>query len=196
MVPFPDRQERSTQSLASSVSEWIAGIKAGRAEAAERLWRRYFADLVRLARKKLRSARRSVADEEDVAAIVFQNLWQGAKAGRFPELRNRDNLWPLLVVLTSRRVNDLFRYQQRRGCTDALENLDILIATGPTPEYAATMAENMSRLFSLLDPEQAEIGRRKLEGFENDEIARELGCSLRSVQRKLQIIRRKWDMNP
>ena len=37
-----------------SVTRWIADLKAGDAEAARPLWDRYFADLVRVARTKLR----------------------------------------------------------------------------------------------------------------------------------------------
>jgi hypothetical protein len=37
----------------SSVSQWIAGAKAGDSEAVRRLWERYFGQLVTLARKKL-----------------------------------------------------------------------------------------------------------------------------------------------
>jgi DNA-directed RNA polymerase specialized sigma24 family protein len=32
----------------------------------------------------------------------------------------------------------------------------------------------------------------KLEGFSNEEIARSLDCSLRTVERKLEEIRKRW----
>ena len=196
MVPLHDKGAQGSSSSAdSSVTQWVAGLKAGEAEAAERLWNRYFQRLVRLARKMLGSTPRRMADEEDVAATVFRNLWQGASTGRFPELRNRENLWPLLVVLTSRRVHDLLRYQKRRSSEDAPEELDHVIAKEPTPEFAAMMTENVSRLFAVLDPVQRQVAQGKLEGRENAEIARGLGCSERTVERKLQVIRRIWDEN-
>jgi RNA polymerase sigma factor (sigma-70 family) len=197
MVPSHDEgKNASSSSVNASVTQWIAGLKAGKAQAADRLWHRYFERLVRLARRKLGSAPRRVADEEDVAAIVFRNLWQGAESERFPELRNRENLWPLLVVLTSRRVHDLFRREKRRGSDDAAEELDHVIAEEPSPEFAAMMTENVSRLFAVLDPAQRQVAQGKLEGLENAVIARKLGCSLRTVERKLQVIRRIWDENP
>ncbi len=198
MVPLHDKGAQGSSSSAdSSVTQWVAGLKAGEAEAAERLWNRYFQRLVRLARKMLGSTPRRMADEEDVAATVFRNLWQGASTGRFPELRNRENLWPLLIVLTSRRVRDLLRYHKRRGCEETPENLDHLIAEEPTPEFAAIMSENVVRLFDLLDnPVLRRVAQAKLEGRENAEIARQLGCSLRTVERKLKVIRRIWDANP
>ncbi len=197
MVSSHENKENASSSSAdSSVTQWVAGLKEGKAEAANRLWHRYFERLVRLARRKLGSAPRHVADEEDVAAIVFRNLWQGAEAGHFPELLNRENLWPLLVVLTSRRVHDLLRYQNRRGKNEAPEELDHVIAEDPTPQFAAMMSENVSRLFAVLDPTQRQVAQGKLEGLENAEIARQLGCSERTVERKLQVIRRIWDENP
>jgi RNA polymerase sigma factor (sigma-70 family) len=198
MVPRQDKSENLLSSSAQmSVTQWIVGLKEGKAEAADRLWHRYFERLVRLARKKLGSSPRRMADEEDVAAIVFRNLWQGAEAGQFTELRNRENLWPLLVVLTSRRVHDLLRYQKRRGSDDAPEELDHVISEEPTPEFAAMMTENVSRLFGMLkDPAQKQVAQGKLEGRENAEIARQLGCSERTIERKLQLIRRIWDANP
>jgi len=197
MVPSRDKGEKASAiSADTSVTQWIAGLKAQEAEAAEHLWHRYFDRLVRLARKKLGSGPRRAADEEDVAAIVFRNLWQGAEAGRFPELRNRANLWPLLVVLTSRAVQALLRSEKRRGNRDAPEELDQIISEEPTPEFAAMMTENVTRLFAVLDPVQKQIAQAKLEGRENVEIARQLGCGLRTVERKLNLIRQTWDANP
>jgi RNA polymerase sigma factor (sigma-70 family) len=192
-----DKGENTPSSSAnSSVTEWIERLKTGEAEAADCLWNRYFERLVRLARKKLGSTPRREADEEDVAVIVFRNLWQGAELGRFPELRNRENLWPLLVVLTSRRVHDLRRREKRRSSDGDPEELDHIIAEEPCPEFAAMMTENVSRLFAVLDPVQRKVAQGKLEGRGNAEIARELGCSQRTVERKLHVIRRIWDANP
>ncbi len=42
-----------------SVTGWVSGLKAGDAEAATQLWQRYFVDLVRLARPRLRDISRA-----------------------------------------------------------------------------------------------------------------------------------------
>jgi RNA polymerase sigma factor (sigma-70 family) len=196
MVSSHDGETPSQFSADSSVSQWIVQLKDGKAEAAEKLWQRYFEKVVGLARKKLGSAPRQMMDEEDIAVNVFDNLWQGAAKGKFPELRNRDNLWPLLVVLTSRRVYDHFRHEKQRPSDAGGEELDTLIAKDPSAEYVAIMTENFSRLFAMLEPKQKKVAQAKLEGLENTEIAKALGCSLRTVERKLQIIREIWDRNP
>src|SRR5262249_54109741 len=67
-----------------SVTAWIASLKAGDADAAQALWRRYFAALVRRARDKLRGAPKAVADEEDAALNAFDSFVRGAAGGRYP----------------------------------------------------------------------------------------------------------------
>ena len=56
------------------------------------------------------------------------------------------------------------------------------------------MTEEMRRaLESLGDDVQREVALGKLAGYNNRELAERLGISLRAVERKLSIIRRKWD---
>ena len=45
----------------------------------------------------------------------------------------------------------------------------------------------------LRDDTQREIARLRLEGYENTEIAEKTGVSLRSVERKLKLIRETWE---
>src|SRR5262249_34579127 len=90
-----------------SVTAWLERLKAGEPTAAENLWARYFASLVRLARARLRGSPRAVADEEDAALSAFDSLCQGAARGHFPRLDDRDDLWRVLVVITERKAIDL-----------------------------------------------------------------------------------------
>ena len=39
---------------------------------------------------------------------------------------------------------------------------------------------------------KAQKSQAKLEGYTNDEIAGQLGCSVRTVERRLRLIRKKW----
>ena len=43
------------------------------------------------------------------------------------------------------------------------------------------------------DGRRRSIALRRLEGYENAEIARELGCALRTVERRLALIRQIWE---
>jgi hypothetical protein len=59
------------------------------------------------------------------------------------------------------------------------------------------VAEECERLLSLLgDAELKSIAVWKTEGYTNEQIALELGCVLRTVERKLQAIRQCWANEP
>ncbi len=194
-----------------SVAQWIGQLKAGDPVAAQRLWERYYDRLVRLVRGKLHGVPRRTADEEDVALSAFDSFCQGAAAGRFPLLADRDNLWPLLVLIASRKVCDLAEYQRRqkrgggrvrgesglRGPGDGSAvrgGLDHLAGEAPTPELVAQVAEEYTRLLDLLGDEQLRsVALWKMEGYTNEEIAGKLGCVLRTVERKLRTIRSIWE---
>jgi len=63
----------------------------------------------------------------------------------------------------------------------------------PTPEFAAQMAEEFQRLFARLDdPILQSIARCKMEGYSNEDIAAQIGRSIRTVERKLSLIRDCW----
>lgn len=193
-----------------SVTRWIGQLKSGDPAAAQRLWERYFPRLVRLALKKLRGANRRVSDEEDLALSVFDSFCRGAAHGRFPQLADRDNLWPLLVAITEHKATDRARHgaRQKRGGTRVLGESAFGAATGsdadqrgieqvvgrePTPEFAAQMAEECQRLLALLDDDGLRtLAVCKLEGYSNEEAAAKLGWALRTVERRLGLIRSIW----
>jgi WD40 repeat protein len=79
-----------------SVTHWLGLLRAGDAVAAQPLWEGYFRRLVGLARARLQGVPRRAADEEDVALSAFDSFCQGAQAGRFPRLADRDDLWQVL----------------------------------------------------------------------------------------------------
>ncbi|WP_165223300.1 ECF-type sigma factor [Aquisphaera insulae] len=184
-----------------SVTLWIRSLKAGDERAASSLWRRYFDTLVRLARGRLRNAPRTVSDEEDVALSAFHCLCRGATAGRFPRLDDRNNLWRLLTTIVSQKAVDQRRQQGRakrgggRGivATDLNQDGDPLALVAgrqPGPEVAAASDEDYQNLLRRLgDDELRRIAAWKLEGRDNDEIARRLGCSPRTLRRRLGEIR-------
>ena len=192
-----------------SVSAWIEQLKAGDAAAAAPLWQGYFRRLVGLARQRLGAAPRGVADEEDVALSAFASFCRAAAQGRFPRLDDRDDLWQVLMMLTARKAINLIereRSQKRggqmvraaaRGDTlggSEADALAALPAPGPTPEFAAEVAEECRRrLEALGDDELRGVVVDKMEGYTNEEIAARRGWSLGKVERKLRLIRKTWE---
>jgi DNA-directed RNA polymerase specialized sigma24 family protein len=197
-------------SPSGSVTQWINKLKAGDDAAAQKLWQSYFERLVALARKKLRGTPRRAADEEDVALSAFDSFCRGAAQGRFPQLADRGDLWQLLVLITARKAIDLVhqeRRQKRGGGTVQGESAFLAIPDSsgeeagleqfagrePTPEFAAQLAEECRRLLSVLaDEELRRVALWKMEGYTNEEIAAKLGCVLRTVERKVRVIRSRW----
>jgi DNA-directed RNA polymerase specialized sigma24 family protein len=54
-------------------------------------------------------------------------------------------------------------------------------------------ADECRRLLGLLrDRGLAQVAMLRMEGYTNQELADQLGCSLRTVARKLELIRRTW----
>ena len=188
-------------SQAGSITRWIGQLKSGDSLAAQKLWEVYFARMVKLARHRLDSAPRRAADEEDVALSAFYSLCQGAQDGRFSTLADRDNLWSLLVAITAHKCVDLVRRENRQkrggGAVAALPAVDELISQEPSPEFVAEVADQCERMLALLDAtgdvDLKPIALGKMQGETPAEMATRLGCSRRSVERKLQVIVRIWE---
>jgi DNA-directed RNA polymerase specialized sigma24 family protein len=191
--------------VSHTITQWIDGLKAGEQAAAEELWQRYFHRLVGLARQRLAGGPRRAADEEDVAISAFKSLCTGAQRGSFPDLANRDNLWAVLVILTVRKTHDQLQHEHRlrRGgggvvCETDLNasrqgSLESMLAGEPTPELAAILAEEYRLRLESLDADARAVAEHKMDGYSNEEIAAVLGCGLRTVERKLALIRRIWE---
>ncbi len=190
-----------------SVSDWICQVKEGDEEAAQALWERYFPQLLNVARKRLRFHPKTYADEEDVALSALNNFFGAAADGQFPHLNDRESLWRLLSKITHRKAIDLIRYHLRRtnqpvdGESDVQvlqiyfggRSIDELADDQVESGLAAIAAEEFQRLFAQLpDANLQKTALARLAGQSNAEIARQFGCSIRTVERRVQMIRSFW----
>ncbi|MBA4191921.1 MAG: RNA polymerase subunit sigma-70 [Planctomycetaceae bacterium] len=191
-----------------SITRWLGPLKAGEEAAIPQLWERYFPRLVELARKKLRAGPRRMADEEDAALSAFDSFCRAAEAGRFPQLFHRDDLWHILVVITTRKAANLIRQEnaQKRGAGQVRAEADLqnngddsgprlaeMLARDPDPAFVAEATEQCRHLLELLPTaELRQVAVRKMEGHTNEEIAAELNRPVGTVERRLREIRRRW----
>ena len=191
------------------VTLWIDELRHADPGAARKLWNHFFSRLYEQGRKKLRPETRRVYDEEDAVQSAFHSFCAGIAAGRFPDLHDRDSLWNLLLKITANKVADRQRHEQqqkrdvRRNISEALltqssadsvpAGVDVLASREPTPELAAEFVETCASLFqSLNNPGLRQVVLLRMEGYTDDEIAQRLTWSRRTVQRRLEIIRRHW----
>jgi RNA polymerase sigma factor (sigma-70 family) len=195
-------------SRASSVTAWMSKLKAGEYSSLQELWEQYSGRLVELAQQRLQNAPRQLADEHDIVNSVFLSLCRGAQAGRLRELKNRDELWWLLLAITKRKIVDHVRREtaKKRGAgqVETEANLageassigfriDRVIATEPSPELVVMLEEEHNRLLNVLrDDRLRQVATLRIEGYSVQEIADRLQIGKRSVERKLNLIRSRW----
>lgn len=188
------------------VTLWIERLREEQdSEAAQKLWNKYATQLATVARKRFGDLSRRVYDEEDAAISAFRSFCNGVAQQRFLELNDRDNLWAILVTITSRKVIARQRreHRQRRGGADVWEE-PLYAGSGednefpepagpePTPEFVAEVADECEALLNRLEDDTLrDVTLLKLEGYTNEEIAEKLGYTRRSIQRKLARIRQQ-----
>ena len=198
----------SPSSARSSVSDWIDSLKRGSDDASLKIWRRYVEQLVREADRRLKNLPRRAADGEDIAQQAFAAFFRGVAANRFSKLDDRNDLWQLLVMLAGRRANDHLRHElgpehgggRVRG-DSALEQpadrsgsgavgFDNVAAPPVTPESAEALIRLIQRTFPALDDEELQqIVLDRASNYTHVEIAERRGTSLRTIERKLALIR-------
>jgi DNA-directed RNA polymerase specialized sigma24 family protein len=210
-VSYPPVEGGFAVAATEEVSQWIARLTDGDSQAAQVLWEKYFAKLVRFARRKLDGIPLRSADEEDVALSAMHSFCRGMADHRFDQVNDRSELWKLLVTITARKAcaqrrrqfaakrgggrvhgESIFhRVDQGEDQTDV--GIGQILGHEPTPELANMVAEDCRRMLDgLTDPTLRQVAVWTLEGYTIQEIADRLKCVRRSVERKLERIRQKW----
>ncbi len=183
--------------------EWLQRLNSGDERAFEFLWNRFFRKMVAIAKQRIPQTHRGVRDEEDIALSAFKSFCLGFKAGDYVETQSVDCIWPLLVRITINKANDHLRRNLRQK-RDSSRNVQI----SPTDLEALAIEDDACGLdtaaneiiASLIDSIQKTgdhdlmlIVLNTLQGEPPSEIAKRMECSIRTVQRKLQTIRRIWE---
>ena len=194
----------------SSVTEWIEDLRNNDPLATEKIWHRFVNALVSVANKKLKNSCCRIATGEVVAADAFVDFFKKTPDD-FGRLFDRNDLWKILVVITERRAIDAIRREgtisrgggmvintcdldegPESGQNPAIQPVD---STEP-PDVELMLIEAFEeRIDSLPNELLRQIAIDRLEGFSNGEIARKHGTSVRSVERKLALIRKSWREN-
>ena len=136
--------------------------------------------------------------------MTFQSFCLRLANGKF-ELDDRQDFWRLLVrmALNKTRREVAAQLAQKRDARrdTSIEDegifFELLDQRTPTPEETVVMAEEMARLLDRLPADIRVIAVWKFEGHTNEEIAAKLGYAVRTIERKVKLIRKRWsDENP
>jgi RNA polymerase sigma factor (sigma-70 family) len=169
----------------------VAGLRAGDPAALRLFIERFAPALERVANRAIDPAMRRRFGAESVAQSVCRTFLRRAGGGQF-ELTDPDRMWSLLVAIALTKVRDKSRFHLRKrrrldreraidGDAEALAGAD----PGPTPEALAAFEEGLAAVMESLDDEERRIVELRLEDRGPAEIATELGCSARTVRRRL-----------
>lgn len=185
-----------------SVTQFFGQLRTGSPAAAEALWERFFPRLVALARKTLVGRPQRVADADDAAQSAFASFCLRVKAGEY-DVGNRTDLWNLLGVITANKARMQARREgaEKRGGGRVVGECGLTrpdgnplpldeVAAGPV---AADFDLQCADLLDRLEPELREIAVLRLLGYRNAEIADMQDCTERRIERKLNLIRKRWE---
>jgi DNA-directed RNA polymerase specialized sigma24 family protein len=193
----------------SDFDQLLEAVRAGDERAIATLWEDYFQKLVRIAAKRLPANLKRSGDEEDIALSAFHSFIAGIRRDQYPDLSGPDNLWGLLITLTSRKAHAHLRHQtrQKRGGGNVrgesvfmdAESMDRGGGIGgigsddDSADIHAELAEACEGLLAELGDEQLrQIAVMRMDGYFVNEIAENLTMSKRAVERRLQLIRKIW----
>ncbi|WP_179957537.1 ECF-type sigma factor [Exilibacterium tricleocarpae] len=175
---------------------WIDGLRAGEKEASEYVWKQYYQKLLTIAGQRLTNSSKVMSDEEDVVVSAFKSFFRAVHENRASELNSEDDIWRLLITLTARKAIKQLRYESRakrdskKQHSNDADIIDNLVCPEPSAEFLMMMADEYRELNArLLDDDMRLIVLRKLEGYSNTEVAQLLNINLRTVQRRLIVVR-------
>lgn len=196
-----DLRSNTGESGAGSITSLYQKLKAGHSDSARELWNRFFPRLLQVARRTL-AGRELPVGAEDAVQVAFFQFFQRIEAGQVYGDPHRYELWKLLSIMTAQIASKQVRHEQaqKRGqgrtisesdlvddATDTVK-LDELLSTDAPPECEAICVD----LLNLLPADLREVAVLRLAGYTHAEIKQITGFPIRSIERRVQIIRSSW----
>ncbi len=184
-------------------AEWIYKLVAGDEAVVTEFYSRYAGSLERLAASRMARPLQQRAGADDILQSVCRTFFRRSREGEF-EIADADDLWRLLCAITLNKVRQQARFhnqaKRRMGHERSLDESDPtsgrptreVADDAATPADAAEFADALDHLLDNLNDEERQIVMLRIEDRHQDEIAREIGCSERTVRRLLVGIRARW----
>lgn len=185
-----------------SISVMISGLRAMNEQATHGVWKFFLKRTQRLASRLLYQGTRRAYDENDAAQSALYAVFGALNDGKYPDVENRESLWALIASITSRKVAQRNRFELQK-CRDQRRSVPLETHQQPlvqnprsltdSPAMIAELEDTRSFLIAQLqDPDLCQIAELKLQGYNIAEISSRLDLSRRTVDRRLSIIRSRW----
>lgn len=186
-------------------AELMARLRAGEKDAQTDAYNRYVQDVIRAARRHLRSKVRAKVGSDAVANSVLHSFFAHHTAEDI-DLSDEQNLWPLLLKITLRHCekwNKRFRAAKRntvevslvvgsQSAGESPNDID-LPDHGASPEEAVMLADFIEHVLNHVSPLQQRIFELRREGQTIKQIADEVGMSQATINRNLREIYKLLD---
>jgi RNA polymerase sigma factor (sigma-70 family) len=181
----------------------VARWRAGDQQAAEDLYRHYASRLIALARSRLSAKLVQRIDPEDVVQSAYRSFFADSRAGRY-DLQCGNDLWQLLLTITLHKLQcqvqrhtaqkRAVEQEQSFGSEDSLHGIQAYVAAhGPSPVEAVALIDEVEQIMRHLGPPQRRIVELRLQGHQLGEIAALVSCSLSTVRRVLEDVKRQLE---
>ena len=194
---------------AGSVTLWIQELKKGNEAALAQIQQRYWRFLVSVARSRVKTYNLRMVDEEDVAQQAFWSFYETLNNGAFPNLDNRHDLMSLFVLITARKACNAIEheYRQKRGggkvrgesavqvlasSGEIVGGMDQREGDSPLPDEEAMLNDCFVHYMENLSDNLRPFAELYLAGCTHPEIAEQMECSVRTVDRKIPLIISEW----
>ena len=184
------------------ITRAITQLQSDDEGAVELVWEQYFSKLCQYARSRISGKQQRIIDSEVIAATAMQILFDGLRHRRFDQVSNRDDLWRLLTCVASRKLFNARRFhnQEKRGggkvhgdsvfSTAKFRNANCRARNDDPADIAEVESTWSTLLTRLPDEKYRKIATMRLAGISNIEISEHLHCTSRTVERKLNLIRK------
>lgn len=176
-----------------------AQCEGGDEHAFEAIFERYGEKLIKLAGKRISERLSSRIEAEDIVQSVFRTFFGRVQEHRFT-FQNADDLWKLLVSMTLNKLRnkvdfhtaskrDVSAEQPLGGGGSSFPSAFDPSGQEPSPAAVVAFLDLLENFMKELRPKDRRILEFRLQGWTQEEIAREMNCTERTVRRVIDRIR-------
>lgn len=191
------------------VTLWLQRLLEGDSLAQREIWQKYSERVARQARRCMKGVSSRDSDEDDIAVRVLNSLFQRLADGRQSAIESRTELWNLLLGITRNKTADEARRKRAKkrggGNVRGESAFDVHGEDSPgcgiagvagrvqDPRVAYEEAQGLVEMLeSLRDSQLQQIALLKMASHTDQEIADMLKLGRRTIQRRLQELRRRF----